>query len=76
MLISNKIRYFFLAQGPMLVDIESSDEEHSIEISGKVKIRASDELCTGSPKPKDQKYVYQRRLLNLIFHIISNVYFI
>jgi hypothetical protein len=49
---------FFLVQGPMLVDIESSDDEHAIEISGKVKIRASEEMSTGSPKPKDQKYVY------------------
>lgn len=39
----------------MLVDIESSDDEHLVEISGKTKLRALDEVCTGSPRPKEQK---------------------
>lgn len=45
----------FLIKGPMLVDIESSDDENSIETTGKTKLRASDEMYTGSPKPKEQK---------------------
>lgn len=39
----------------MLVDIESSDDEHLVEISTKTKLRVSDEVYTGSPKPKEQK---------------------
>ena len=41
----------------MLVDIDLSDDEHAVELTSKVKIRAAEELSTGSPKPKDQKYV-------------------
>ncbi|CAB0045328.1 unnamed protein product [Trichogramma brassicae] len=41
--------------GPMLVDIESSDDEHNNENPVKAKSKVLDETCTGSPKPKDQK---------------------
>ncbi|KAL7296325.1 hypothetical protein TKK_0010339 [Trichogramma kaykai] len=42
-------------KGPMLVDIESSDDEHNNENPVKAKSKVLDETCTGSPKPKDQK---------------------
>ena len=40
--------------GPIVVEVDSSDDEPLVELAGKVK-RASEEASAGSPKPKDQK---------------------
>ncbi|XP_015586595.1 uncharacterized protein LOC107263660 isoform X2 [Cephus cinctus] len=42
-------------KGPILVEVDSSDDEPLIEIAGKGRARVSDETSAASPKSKDQK---------------------
>lgn len=44
-----------LIVGPILVDVESSDDEPLIEIAGKGRIRITDDTAAASPKLKDPK---------------------
>lgn len=41
--------------GPIVVEVDSSDDEPLIESVGKARVRLSDETSAASPKPKDQK---------------------
>lgn len=40
--------------GPIVVEVDSSDDEPLVELAGKVK-RVTEETSAGSPKPKDHK---------------------
>ncbi|XP_066580892.1 serine-rich adhesin for platelets-like isoform X2 [Prorops nasuta] len=42
-------------KGPIVVDVESSDDEPLIESVGKARMRLTDDLSVASPKSKDQK---------------------
>nr|XP_050863758.1 putative mediator of RNA polymerase II transcription subunit 26 isoform X2 [Vespula vulgaris] len=42
-------------KGPIVVEVDSSDDEPLIESVGKARMRLSDETTAASPKPKDQK---------------------
>ncbi|XP_076230883.1 uncharacterized protein LOC143177025 isoform X2 [Calliopsis andreniformis] len=42
-------------KGPIVVEVDSSDDEPLIESVGKARMRLSDETSTPSPKSKDQK---------------------
>jgi len=46
---------FFIFLGPIVVEVDSSDDEPLIESVGKARVRLSDETSAASPKPKDQK---------------------
>ncbi|XP_032679734.1 uncharacterized protein LOC116848066 isoform X3 [Odontomachus brunneus] len=47
-------------KGPIVVEVDSSDDEPLIESVGKARIRLSDETTAASPKPKDQNNRVQR----------------
>ncbi|XP_014469463.1 PREDICTED: uncharacterized protein LOC106741710 isoform X2 [Dinoponera quadriceps] len=47
-------------KGPIVVEVDSSDDEPLIESVGKARIRLSDETSAASPKPKDQNNRVQR----------------
>ncbi|KAM0724871.1 Nuclear receptor coactivator 6 [Formica fusca] len=50
-------------KGPIVVEVDSSDDEPLIESVGKARVRLSDETSAASPKPKDQKVQRESRLL-------------
>lgn len=45
----------FVFLGPIVVEVDSSDDEPLIESVGKARMRLSDETSAASPKSKDQK---------------------
>ncbi|XP_036151298.1 serine-rich adhesin for platelets isoform X2 [Monomorium pharaonis] len=47
-------------KGPIVVEVDSSDDEPLIESVGKARVRLSDETSAASPKPKDQNNRVQR----------------
>ncbi|KAK2588789.1 hypothetical protein KPH14_001666 [Odynerus spinipes] len=47
-------------KGPIVVEVDSSDDEPLIESVGKARMRLSDETSAASPKPKDQNNRVQR----------------
>ncbi|XP_046413469.1 uncharacterized protein LOC124176345 isoform X1 [Neodiprion fabricii] len=44
-------------KGPILVDVDSSDDEPLIDIAEKARMRMSDEAPAASPKPRDPKMI-------------------
>ncbi|XP_011694202.1 PREDICTED: putative mediator of RNA polymerase II transcription subunit 26 isoform X2 [Wasmannia auropunctata] len=44
-------------KGPIVVEVDSSDDEPLIESVGKARVRLTDETSAASPKPKDQNNI-------------------